>query len=110
MKAELFIERLLDFLDTNTNTKLCIAIENRSSYYQYMMVGETYDDGFLRIKISNEHKMPDITVSELMTALANISPDINLTAVDIDDGTIYIISNIRDNLTSDGKICIEIKQ
>lgn len=94
MKTEQFLEKLAALLDTDADTPIFLTTGGAESAYQYMMADDRYPDGFVRIKVSNEHPMADMTVSGLMFAMAGVSPDTVITAVDIDDGTIYDIKDI----------------
>ena len=106
MKAETFIEKLFGYLDEYPETNVVATEKGSMTPFTYFSVDNSYGDNFVRLKLSNEHEMPTIMLSELVTLLAGVSSDATITAVSIDDGTIY---DIFDVYKAFGNIAILLK-
>lgn len=106
MKTSLFLEKMFGYLDEYPDTKIVATEKDSATPFRYISVDNNYGDTFFRLKLSNKEEMPAITISEFLTSLAGISFDATISAVSIDDGTIY---NICDVFVSNGYVSLILK-
>lgn len=106
MKAETFIEKLFGYLDEYPETNVVATEKGSITPFRYFSVDNNYGDTFVRLKLSNETESATISLSELVTLLAGISSNATISAVSIDDGTIY---DIFDVYKAFGNIAIILK-